>query len=180
MNIANYITASRIFFIFPVIYFVSDQPSISNWIALIIFVVAGVTDHLDGYIARKTGTTSSMGGLLDLIADKLLVCIPILYLISFSTHPDLILPAMIIVSRELIISSFRQFLAESLGNNPIKVSFIAKSKTTLQITALSFLLVSPNFQETFYLLTIILFWLAAYISLHSLYEYFKTYRNIRK
>jgi len=177
---ANYITASRIFFIFPVLYLVSDQPSISNWIALVIFVVAGITDHLDGYIARKTGTTSSMGGLLDLIADKLLICVPILYLLSFNDNKDLILPAIIIVSRELIISSFRQFLVESLGSNPIKVSFIAKSKTTIQITALSFLIISPNFQESFYQLTLILFWLAAYISFHSLYEYFKTYKNALK
>ena len=177
---ANYITASRIFLIFPVLYFVSNQPSISNWVALVLFVVAGITDHLDGYIARKTGTTSSMGGLLDLIADKLLICIPILYLLSFDDNKALILPALIIVSRELIISSFRQFLAESFGNNPIKVSFIAKSKTTIQITALSFLIVSPNFQETFYLLTVILFWLAAYISIHSLYEYLKTYKNTLK
>ncbi len=177
---ANYITASRIFFIFPVLYLASDHPSIFNWIALFIFVAAGITDHLDGYIARKTETTSSVGGLLDLIADKLLICVPILYLLSFNDNKDLILPAIIIVSRELIISSFRQFLAESLGKNPIKVSFIAKSKTTVQITALSFLIVSPNFLETFYLITVILFWLAAYISIHSLYEYFKTYKNAIK
>ena len=180
MNMANYITASRIFFIFPVLYLASDQNSIINWIALVIFVIAGITDHLDGYIARKTGTTSAVGGLLDLIADKLLICVPILYLLSFNDNKDLILPAIIIVSRELVISSFRQFLAESLGNNPIKVSFVAKSKTTIQITALSFLIISPNFQETFYLFTIILFWIAAYISLYSLYEYFKTYKNTLK
>ncbi|MFL2707180.1 MAG: CDP-diacylglycerol--glycerol-3-phosphate 3-phosphatidyltransferase [Gammaproteobacteria bacterium] len=174
---ANYITASRIFIIFPVLYFVSDESSTSNWIALILFVVAGLTDHLDGFIARKTGTSSAFGGLLDLIADKLLICIPILYLLSFNDHRDLVVPAILIVSRELIISSVRQFLAERLGNNPIKVSFIAKSKTAVQITALSFLIISPNFQEVFYLLTEILFWLAAFISLQSLYIYFKTYKN---
>mgnify|MGYP001251807439 CR=1 FL=1 len=177
---ANYITASRIFLIFPILYLIADQDDKSNWIALALFIAAGVTDHLDGYIARKTETTSSVGGLLDLIADKLLICIPILYLLSFNDNKALILPALLIVSRELIISSFRQFLAESLGNNPIKVSFIAKSKTTIQITALSFLIISPNFQETFYLLTVILFWLAAYISIHSLYEYLKTYKNTLK
>ena len=177
---ANYITASRIFFIFPVLYLVSDQTSVSNWIALFLFVVAGLTDHLDGYVARKTGTTSALGGLLDLIADKLLICIPIFYLLSFFDNPDLVIPSLIIVTRELIISSFRQFLAESLGNNPIKVTFIAKSKTTIQITALSCLIISPNFQETFYLITVSLFWLAAYISVHSLYHYISAYRNLIK
>ena len=177
MNIANYITLSRILFIFPVLFLISDQASTSNWIALSLFLVAGVTDHLDGYVARKTGSTSQLGGLLDLIADKLLICVPIMYLLSFSANQDFIFPAIIIVSRELIISSFRQFLAESLGNNPIKVSFVAKSKTTIQITALSFLIISPNFEENFYIWTFTLFWLAAYLSIHSLYEYFRSYKN---
>ena len=176
---ANFLTVSRIFLILPVLYLVSDQSSFSNWIALILFIVAGITDHLDGYIARKTGTASALGGLLDLIADKLLICIPILYLLSYENQ-DLVFPAIIIVSRELIISSFRQFLAESLGKNPIKVSLIAKSKTTLQIIAVSFLIISPNFEEDFYLITVILFWVAAYISIQSFYEYFKTYKNTLK
>ena len=176
---ANFLTVSRIFLILPVLYLVSDQSSFSNWIALILFIVAGITDHLDGYIARKTGTASALGGLLDLIADKLLICIPILYLLSYENQ-DLVFPAIIIVSRELIISSFRQFLAESLGKNPIKVSLIAKSKTTLQIIAVSFLIISPNFEEDFYLITVISFWVAAYISIQSFYEYFKTYKNTLK
>ena len=175
---ANYITASRILLIFTILYFASDQESFLNWIALILFVVAGLTDHLDGYVARRTGTVSSIGGLLDLIADKLLVCITILYLLSFSNNEVLIIPALIITSRELIISSLRQFIAENLGKNPVKVSFIAKSKTALQITALSFLIISPNFGEDFYSMTIFLFWLAAYLSLHSLVAYFITYKNL--
>ena len=102
------------------------------------FVSAGVTDNLDGYIARKTGTESSLGALLDLLADKLLVIITTAYLISYQTHENLLIPAFIIIFREIIISSLRQFLAEHSGGNPVKVSFIAKSKTTVQITALSF------------------------------------------
>ena len=59
-------------------------------------------------------------------------------------------------------------------------SFIAKSKTTIQIFALSFVIICPNFNEIFYQLTIFLFWLAAYISIHSLYEYFRAYKNYIK
>ena len=109
-----------------------------------------------------------------------LICIPLFYLITFSANKELLIPALIIISRELIISSFRQFLVENLGSNPIKVSFLAKSKTTVQITALSFLIVSPNFEETFFKFTVFFFWLAAYISLHSLYTYFKAYKNLIK
>lgn len=180
MYIANYLTLTRIVLIFPVLYLATSQDSSSNWIALGLFIFAGITDHLDGFIARKTGTSSPLGGLLDLIADKLLICIPLFYLIPFTNDQLLFLPSLIILSRELIISSFRQFLAEELGNNPIEVSFIAKSKTTFQITALSFLIISPNFGEYFYIITVLFFWLAAYLSLHSLYDYVKGYKNLIK
>ncbi len=177
---ANYITASRILLIFPILYFITNENNLSNLIALIIFVIAGITDHLDGYVARKTETVSALGGLLDLIADKLLICVPLIYLLSSFNNVSILIPALIIISRELVISSFRQFLTESLGSNPIEVSFIAKTKTTVQIIALSFLIISPNYGNFFYSTTIILLWIAAYISLHSLYEYFKVYKNLIK
>ena len=180
MYIANYLTLTRIMLIFPVLHLATLGDSASNWIALGLFVFAGITDHLDGFIARKTGTASSLGGLLDLIADKLLICIPLFYFISSADNQLLFLPSLIILSRELIISSVRQFLAEELGNNPIEVSLIAKSKTTFQITALSFLIISPNFGEYFYIITQLLFWLAAYLSLHSLYDYLQGYKNLIK
>ena len=180
MNFANFLTISRVILILPVLFFISEDSGLNNWLALFLFVSAGVTDNLDGYIARKTGTESSLGALLDLLADKLLVIITTAYLISYQTHENLLIPAFIIIFREIIISSLRQFLAEHLGGNPVKVSFIAKTKTTVQITALSFLIISPNFGQNFYFFTIILFWLAAIISLYSLYDYFKTYKKIIK
>ena len=177
---ANYITISRILLIFPVLILATPEPSLNNWIALIIFVIAGITDHLDGYVARKTDSASSLGALLDLVADKILIIITIFYFVSYGSSPLLIIPSLIIIIREIVISSMRQLLTEQEGNNPIKVSFIAKSKTTLQIVALSFLIIAPNFGNDFFFLTILLFWLAAYISLHSLYGYVKTYRNLIK
>jgi len=180
IHAANLITISRIILIFPVLLLVSEEKNLSNWLALILFVLAGITDNLDGYIARKTGTVSPLGALLDLVADKLLVVIIISYLVSFTTNKYLVIPAMIIIFRELAISAFRQFLTETKGSNPIKVSFIAKSKTALQITALSFLIISPNFEDNFYVLTIVLFYMAAFASLYSLYGYIKTYKNYIK
>ena len=180
IHAANLITISRIILIFPVLFLVSEEKNFSNWLALILFVLAGITDNLDGYIARKTGTESPLGALLDLMADKLLIVIIISYLVSLTTNKYLAIPAMIIIFRELVISAFRQFLTESEGKNPIQVSFIAKSKTTLQITALSFLIISPNFGENFYIFTIILFYLAAIASIYSLYGYIKNYKNYIK
>jgi len=180
VTIANYITLSRIALIIPVLILVSYQENSYNWIALILFIVAGITDHVDGFIARRTGTTSQLGAILDLIADKLLICVPLIFLLSYFDNNILVFPVILIISRELIISAFRQFLAEKQGNNPIKVSFLAKSKTTVQITALSFLIISPNFGEYFYMLTIVLFWMAAYISIHSLLTYIKSYKYLIK
>jgi len=180
VTIANYITLSRIGLIIPVLILVSYQENFYNWIALILFIVAGITDHVDGFIARRTGTTTQLGAILDLIADKLLICVPLIFLLSFFDNLTLVFPVILIISRELIVSALRQFLAEKQGNNPIKVSFIAKSKTTVQITALSFLIISPNFGEYFYMLTIVLFWIAAYISIHSLLSYIKSYKYLIK
>jgi len=177
---ANYITISRMALIFPVLILSTAEPGLNNWVALILFVIAGITDHLDGYVARKTGSTSELGALLDLVADKLLIIVTLFYFISYESNPFLLVPSIIIIIREIVISSFRQILAEKEGKNLVKVTFIAKSKTTLQIFALSFLIISPNFGQAFFLLTICLFWFAAYVSLHSLYGYLKTYRNLMK
>ena len=177
---ANYITISRMALIFPVLILATTEPGLNNWVALILFVIAGITDRLDGYVARKTGSTSELGALLDLVADKLLIIVTLFYFISYESNLLLIIPSVLIIIREIVISSFRQFLAEKVGKNPIKVTFIAKSKTTLQIFALSCLIISPNVGQPFFLLTICLFWLAAYVSLHSLYEYLKTYRYLMK
>ncbi len=177
---ANYLTILRILLIFPVLLLSSPEPNPMNWIALWLFVIAGITDHLDGYVARRTGSTSNLGALLDLVADKLLIVITLFYFISFASSTLLVIPSLIIIIREIVISSFRQLLAENEGTNPVKVTFIAKSKTTLQIVAVSFLIISPNFGQPFWLITVSLFWLAAYVSIHSMIIYIKTYRNILK
>tara|TARA_B100000214_G_scaffold115871_1_gene81829 strand:+ start:3585 stop:4121 length:537 start_codon:yes stop_codon:yes gene_type:complete len=177
---ANYITILRILLIIPVLILASPEPSQNNWVALILFIIAGITDHLDGYLARKTGSTSSLGALLDLVADKLLIIIMLFYFISYASDLLLIIPSIIIIFREIVVSSFRQLLTEKQGQNPVKVTFIAKSKTAIQIFALAFLIISPNFGQPFLFLTISLFWLAAYVSIHSLYGYLKTYRNLMK
>ena len=75
MTFANLITFSRIFLIIPVIYLTSLEKVEFNFLALICFLLAGLTDYLDGYVARKTNTQSPLGALLDLLADKLLVCL---------------------------------------------------------------------------------------------------------
>jgi|TARA_B100001540_G_C15756140_1_gene619452 CDP-diacylglycerol--glycerol-3-phosphate 3-phosphatidyltransferase len=174
MTSASYITLLRILLIIPIIYLISTSKVYS---ALFLFILAGLTDYLDGYIARKTGKTSSLGALLDLLADKLLVCIVLIWCVFLSKAILLIIPTIIIISRELIISSIRQFLVEKTGENIIKVTYVAKTKTTIQMIAISFLILSPEMDLWFYKTSIILIWLAALVSVYTLYNYFNSYQN---
>ena len=174
MTSASYITLLRILLIIPIIYLISTSKVYS---ALFLFILAGLTDYLDGYIARKTGKTSSLGALLDLLADKLLVCIVLIWCVFLSKAILLIIPTIIIISRELIISSIRQFLVEKTGENIIKVTYVAKTKTTIQMIAISFLILSPEMDLWFYKTSIILIWLAALVSGYTLYNYFNSYQN---
>ncbi len=174
MTIASYITLLRIVLIIPIIYFASFS---EVYLSLFLFIIAGLTDYLDGFIARKTKTTTSLGALLDLLADKLLVCLVLIWCVFLSNSVLLIIPSLLIISRELIISSIRQYLVERTGKNPIKVTYVAKSKTTVQMIAISFLILSPEMNLWFYNITIILIWIAALISLYTLYNYYNSYKD---
>ena len=174
MTIASYITLLRIVLIIPIIYFASFS---EVYLSLFLFIIAGLTDYLDGFIARKTNTTTSLGALLDLLADKLLVCLVLIWCVFLSNSVLLIIPSLLIISRELIISSIRQYLVERTGKNPIKVTYVAKSKTTVQMIAISFLILSPEMELWFYKITIVLMWIAALISVYTLYNYYHSYRN---
>tara|TARA_B100000131_G_scaffold21098_1_gene20477 strand:- start:11612 stop:12142 length:531 start_codon:yes stop_codon:yes gene_type:complete len=174
MTIASYITLVRMLLIVPIIYFANVSEVL---LAFFLFIIAGLTDYIDGYVARKTETTTSLGALLDLLADKLLVCLVLIWCVFLSNSVILIIPAIIIISRELIISSIRQFLVEKTGENPIKVTYVAKSKTTIQMIAISFLILSPEMGLWFNNITILLIWIAALISIYTLYNYFYSYRK---
>ena len=174
MTIASYITISRILLIFPIVYLSSQS---EESLALILFIIAGLTDYLDGFIARKTGKLTSVGALLDLLADKLLVCLVLIWCAFLSTSILISIPTILIISRELIISSIRQFFVEKNGKNPIKVTYIAKSKTTVQMIAISFLILSPKMGDMFNSITVLLLWIAALVSIYSLYNYFQSYKE---
>ena len=171
MTLASYITISRIILIVPIMHLISIQSLETNLLALVLFLLAGITDYLDGYIARKTNTESSLGALLDLLADKLLVCIVLVLLVYIDQNIYLTVPVLIIISRELIVSSLRQYMVELAGKNSTQVSFIGKSKTTVQFIAVLFLIISPDFGFYFNLVAILTTWIAALISIYSLFTY---------
>ena len=185
MTLASYVSCLRIVLILPIIYLLdqgwwAEEPSFYNYSALVLFIVAGLTDYLDGYIARKTDTETQLGALLDLIADKLLVSLVIVWLVFLTGDPLVTIPALIIVSRELVISTLRQYVIEIKRKKNLSVSFIGKSKTTIQIIAISTLILAEEIPDI-WLLSIVAIWFAAIFSLYSLFtyvsEWFKHYLN---
>ena len=177
MTFASLITCSRILLIIPVIYFTSLEQMVFNFIALICFLLAGLTDYLDGFVARKTNSESSLGALLDLLADKLLVCLTLVWLITLNNSLIFVIPVLIIVLRELSISSIRQYIVEINGTNNLEVSYVGKSKTTIQFIAISLAIIVPGMGFYLYILSIIFLWLASLISLISLYKYLATWNK---
>jgi len=174
MTVASYISCLRIVLIVPIICFlylgIGAGPDFYNYLAFSLFVLAGLTDYLDGYIARKTNSETQLGALLDLIADKLLVSLVMIWLIFVDLNLFVAIPALIIVSRELVISTLRQYIIEKEVKRELGVSFIGKSKTTIQIIAISMLILAQEIMGI-YTLALIAIWFAAIFSLYSLFKY---------
>jgi cardiolipin synthase len=140
INVPNVLTLSRIVVIPILVALFYLEGDAWRWIACILFTVAGITDFFDGYLARRWALISPFGRFLDPIADKLLVAAIILMLVAFDRISGwVVLPALVILCREVLVSGLREFLAEA--NVGLPVSRLAKWKTTLQMLALGFLIV---------------------------------------
>lgn len=111
----------------------------------LLFALAGVTDWLDGYLARRWKTESRFGAFLDPVADKLLVATVLILIVEFDHSPWLTIPAIIIIGREIAISALREWMAEMGERNQVAVGWIGKVKTSAQIGALGLLLWSHDF-----------------------------------
>jgi CDP-diacylglycerol--glycerol-3-phosphate 3-phosphatidyltransferase/cardiolipin synthase len=138
-----------------------------RWIALAIFIAACFTDWLDGYLARMWQQQSMLGRMLDPIADKLLVGAALILLVQDGTiSRTSVWAALIILSREILVSGLREFLAEL--NVRVHVSRLAKWKTTLQMIALCFLLAGPTGERLIAGVMVIgtlLLWVAALLTI---------------
>lgn len=139
-SLPNLLTLSRILVIPPIVALLFMDSTSARWAALVLYIAACVTDFFDGYIARSTGQISTFGRFLDPVADKLLVAAVILMLVATDRISGLvILPALVILIREILVSGLREHLATlDVG---VPVSRLAKWKTTIQMVALGFLIV---------------------------------------
>jgi cardiolipin synthase len=146
-----------------------------RWVALAIFIAAGVTDILDGYFARKYGELSTFGQMLDPIADKLLVASCLFMLAADGTIRGWSLwAAIVILCREILVSGLREYLAELRVSVP--VTRLAKWKTTLQLIAIGFLLAGEAGDLIVPVVTPIglsLLWLSALLTLYTGWDYLR-------
>lgn len=140
MTLPNIMTLARLVAI-PVFLVVFYLPfTWSDICAAAIFLAAGVTDLLDGYLARRLGQTSRFGAFLDPVADKLFVAAALIMLVQVHDTIWLVVPAIVIVSREIAVSALREWMAQIGQRARVSVSMVGKVKTVAQIAAITGLL----------------------------------------
>ena len=167
MNLPNKITIFRMCMIpFFLVFFLNDSIPYGNWIALAIFIVACLSDALDGHIARKHNLVTNFGKFMDPLADKLLVCTALLCFVDRGTLNLIV--AIVIVAREFIISGFRSVAAE--GGLVLAASYWGKFKTATQMVMCCLLIVHLGY-GWFATLEAIFIWASFALTVISLLDY---------
>lgn len=175
MNVPNTLTLIRIALI-PVFVVVFYMPfGWSNLASAVVFTLAGITDWLDGYLARRLGQTSALGEFLDPVADKLMVAVALVLLVQSDPHWWLAIPSAVIIGREIAISGLREWMAEFGKRTRVRVAFVGKVKTAAQITAIILWLYREPVAG-FPTLTVayVLLYVAAVLTLWSMFVYLRS------
>lgn len=174
MNVPLSLTLLRLALIPLVVLFFYIPTVWAHMVAALIFMIAGITDWLDGYFARKLKQISKFGAFLDPVVDKLVVVSALVLLVSNPYFHFITLPALIIVGREIIVSALREWMAELGKRTSVAVSYIGKVKTTLQIIAIIFLLAADPIQPNWILYSgYLLLYAAAILTLWTMILYLK-------
>src|SRR5699024_10910108 len=181
LTLPNLLTLARLASV-PILVLVFFLPfKASPLIAAVIFAVAGITDAFDGYLARKMKLTSRFGAFIDPVADKLMVAVALMLLVHGHKTIWMTIPALVIISREILVSALREWMAELGKRANVAVSAMGKIKTILQIVAITMLLYFPlekggmgeiifNWQV---LLSYVLLYAATFLTLSSMYQYLR-------
>ena len=175
----NYLTIGRIIIV-PIFVFAFYLPGFyGDVIPFALFVIASFTDFLDGLLARMYKEESKLGELLDPIADKILVCAALILLVMNGTIKNYeVIAAVIILTREILVSGLREFLAK--GKIIMQVTSLSKLKTFIQMSSIAILLTGDignkiiNFQDyNAQTVGIILLWLSSFLTLYTGYDYLR-------
>lgn len=180
VNIPNLLTMIRIWAIPVIVLTLAIPTPFWAWVSVVLFAIAGITDYMDGYLARHLNQLSRFGRVLDPIADKLLVGATLLMLAYSDRLGHLgIVPAVVILCREILVSGLREFLAEINVGCP--VTRLAKWKTACQMVALPVLMVANMYAGFWggflWTLGMIALWGAATLTVMTGYDYWKSGRK---
>ena len=180
LTLPNILTLSRILAV-PLLVFLLWKPSWWDYgITFVLYCIVGITDYFDGYLARAQGQISRLGQFLDPIADKIMVAAVIVMLVSSRAasgepviHGFHIVPALVILLREIIVSGLREFLAGLQVSVP--VSKLAKWKTTFQLVALGALILGGALPQWPWVhdLGLVSLWAAAALTLVTGWDYLR-------
>ena len=169
-SIPNFLSFLRILLVLPIIYSIQSELYL---LAAFLFFLSSVTDFMDGYLARRYELESELGAFLDLIADKILVVTVLVWLVFVYANQALTILSILIILREIIVTSFRYFLVlNNADTELIKANNYGKLKTAFQFFSIFLLILSPlnnNFYLTF---SLILLLASTFISYFSLTIYF--------
>lgn len=172
LNAPNILTLLRIVLI-PVFVLLFYAPM--GWARMacaLVFLIAAVTDWMDGYLARRLGQTSRFGAFLDPVADKLMVAAALVLLVEADPRWPLSVAAVIIIGREITVSALREWMAELGDRTKVAVNMVGKFKTAAQMTAIVLLLYrSPVLGLDVYAVGLVLLYLAAALTLWSMLVY---------
>ena len=174
LTVPNVLTSFRILAI-PLVVIVFYLPfEWSRPASGILFGLAGITDLLDGYLARRLNQTSQFGAFLDPVADKLIVVTALVLLVKSDPSLLLTLSAIVIIGREITVSALREWMAEIGQRSQVSVTDFAKWKTTLQIFGISFMLYEyPQFGWPVYGIGMLLLLVAVVLTLWSMIDYLR-------
>lgn len=174
MNLPNKLTIFRVILIpFFVVLLLFDITAYDKWIALAIFIIASLTDFLDGHIARKYNLVTNFGKFMDPLADKLLVCSAMICLVELARIPAWVV--IVIIAREFIISGFR--LVASDNGVVIAASYWGKFKTTFQILMICLMIADL---PPLALVTQIVMWVALALTVVSLVDYLVKNKDVMR
>ncbi len=141
----------------------------------LLFALAGITDYLDGYYARKLGLTSRFGAFLDPVADKLIVATALVLIVQRDPQVYLAIVAAIIIGREITVSALREWMSEMGASAKVSVTWFGKWKTTAQIVGISMMLYeSPIGPVDIYFLGTVLLTVAAGLTILSMLDYLRS------
>jgi CDP-diacylglycerol--glycerol-3-phosphate 3-phosphatidyltransferase len=174
VNVPNTLTWTRIAAI-PLIVLLFYMPyPWADPAAGLLFAAAGITDSLDGYFARRLNQISRLGAFLDPVADKLIVAVALVLLVSKDPRALIVLTAAVIIGREITISALREWMAEMGQRRKVAVSLLGKYKTTLQIIGLTLMLYrQPLLGLPIYRLGVVAIEVAAALTLVSMIAYLR-------